>query len=147
MRIRIATRGSPLARWQAERVADLLRTVDPDIDVEFVVVATTGDLDRTTPLEQLGGQGVFVKEVQAAVLDGRADLAVHSAKDLPALTPDGRQLVTGAVDNTIRIWNFETGRVLRVLQSSEGAIWSIAITPDGQQYLINLKERRKAAAK
>ena len=77
MRIRIATRGSPLARWQAERVADLLRTVDPDIDVEFVVVATTGDLDRTTPLEQLGGQGVFVKEVQAAVLDGRADLATR----------------------------------------------------------------------
>ena len=95
MRIRIATRGSPLARWQAERVADLLRTVDPDIDVEFVVVATTGDLDRTTPLEQLGGQGVFVKEVQAAVLDGRADVAVHSAKDLPALTPDG--LILAAV--------------------------------------------------
>jgi hydroxymethylbilane synthase len=88
-RIRAATRGSPLARWQAERVADLLRAVDPGIEVEFVVVATTGDLDRTTPIEQMGGQGVFVKEVQVAVLDGRADLAVHSAKDLPALTPDG----------------------------------------------------------
>ncbi|MDP7542734.1 MAG: hydroxymethylbilane synthase [Acidimicrobiales bacterium] len=89
MRILVATRGSPLALWQADRVADLLRSSDPGIEVGFVVVATTGDLDRTTPLEQMGGQGVFVKEIQAAVLDGRADLAVHSAKDLPALTPDG----------------------------------------------------------
>ena len=92
MRIRAATRGSPLARWQAERVADLLRAADPVLEVTFVVVATSGDLDRTTPLEQLGGQGAFVKEVQAAVLDGRADLAVHSAKDLPALTPRGLSL-------------------------------------------------------
>ena len=89
VRILVATRGSPLALWQADRVADLLRSSDPGIEVGFVVVATTGDLDRTTPLEQMGGQGVFVKEIQAAVLDGRADLAVHSAKDLPALTPDG----------------------------------------------------------
>ncbi len=89
VRILVATRGSPLALWQADRVAHLLRSSDPGIEVGFVVVATTGDLDRTTPLEQMGGQGVFVKEIQAAVLDGRADLAVHSAKDLPALTPDG----------------------------------------------------------
>ncbi|MBC8364850.1 MAG: hydroxymethylbilane synthase [Actinobacteria bacterium] len=89
MRILVATRGSPLALWQADRVAGLLRSADPGIDIGIVVVATTGDLDRTTPLEQMGGQGVFVKEVQAAVLDGRADIAVHSAKDLPAHTPDG----------------------------------------------------------
>ncbi len=89
VRILVATRGSPLALWQADRVAGLLRSADPGIDIGIVVVATTGDLDRTTPLEQMGGQGVFVKEVQAAVLDGRADIAVHSAKDLPAHTPDG----------------------------------------------------------
>jgi hydroxymethylbilane synthase len=59
------------------------------VTVEVLVVETTGDLDRITPLEQMGGRGVFVKEVQAAVLDGRADIAVHSAKDLPALTPEG----------------------------------------------------------
>jgi len=78
-----------LARWQADRVADLLVSAHVDLEVVLVVVETTGDLDLTTPLEQMGGQGVFVKEVQAAVLDGRADMAVHSAKDLPAVTADG----------------------------------------------------------
>jgi hydroxymethylbilane synthase len=89
VRIRAATRGSALARWQTDHLIGLLATVRPEVDVEVVVVETTGDLDRTTPLEQMGGRGVFVKEVQAAVLDGRADVAVHSAKDLPALTPEG----------------------------------------------------------
>jgi hydroxymethylbilane synthase len=89
--IRVATRSSALARWQAERVASLLGG-----DVELVPVTTAGDVDLTTPLHTLGGTGVFVKEVQAAVLDGRADVAVHSAKDLPASdTPDG--LVFAAV--------------------------------------------------
>ena len=93
MHIRAATRGSALARWQADRLAALVTVVRPDCTVEIVIVETTGDLDRMTPLEQMGGQGVFVKEVQNAVLDGRADVAVHSAKDLPALTPDGLTLV------------------------------------------------------
>jgi hydroxymethylbilane synthase len=73
----------------------LLRARDPDIAVELVVVDTTGDRRRDVPIAELGGKGVFAKEVQAAVLDGRADIAVHSAKDLPALTPDG--LVIAAV--------------------------------------------------
>jgi hydroxymethylbilane synthase len=89
--LRAATRGSPLARWQADHVAGLLAPAE----VEAVVVQTTGDRDRTRPLSEIGGKGVFVKEVQAAVLDGRADLAVHSAKDLPSATPDG--LVIAAV--------------------------------------------------
>ena len=93
MHIRAATRGSALARWQADRLAALVTAARPDCTVEIVIVETTGDLDRTTPLEQMGGQGVFVKEVQNAVLDGRADVAVHSAKDLPALTPDGLTLI------------------------------------------------------
>ena len=63
MRIRVATRGSALARWQADSVAGLLTDVAPGIEVEIVVVLTTGDRDRTTPLEEMGGQGVFVKEV------------------------------------------------------------------------------------
>jgi hydroxymethylbilane synthase len=87
--LRAATRGSPLARWQADHVASLLAPVE----VEAVVVTTTGDRDRTTPLAEIGGKGVFVKEVQAAVLEGRADFAVHSAKDLPAVTPDGLVIV------------------------------------------------------
>jgi len=86
--IRIATRGSALARWQAERVGELLR--EP---VEYVLVTTTGDRDQTADLHAIGGTGVFVKEVQQAVLDGRADLAVHSAKDLPSETPAGLDLV------------------------------------------------------
>jgi hydroxymethylbilane synthase len=95
MRLRAATRGSPLARWQADHVATLLSAVDPALEHEAVVVSTSGDRDRTRPLAEIGGKGVFVKEVQAAVLDGRADLAVHSAKDLPSTTPDG--LVIAAV--------------------------------------------------
>jgi hydroxymethylbilane synthase len=76
--LRIATRGSALARWQAEHVAALLG------GAELVVVDTIGDRDKATSLSAIGGQGIFVKEVQAAVLDGRADLAVHSGKDLPS---------------------------------------------------------------
>ncbi len=82
--LRIATRGSALARWQAERVAALLGG-----DVELVVVSTSGDQRRDVPIHTMGGTGVFVKEVQDAVLDGHADVAVHSAKDLPAVGADG----------------------------------------------------------
>ncbi len=92
MRIRVATRGSALALWQANRVSSLLTRTVPGVEVEIVIVETTGDRDQTTPLEQMGGLGVFVKEVQAAVLDGRADLAVHSAKDLPGGQTDGLAL-------------------------------------------------------
>ena len=83
--LRVATRGSELARWQAARVATLLGS-----DVELVIVTTTGDARTDVPIHTLGGTGIFVKEVQQAVLEGRADIAVHSAKDLPAsLGPDG----------------------------------------------------------
>ena len=95
MRVRIATRGSPLARWQAEHVGALLRAGDASIDVELVIVQTLGDRTRDRPIHELGGQGVFVKEVQSAVLEGHADVAVHSAKDLPS-TP-APELVIAAV--------------------------------------------------
>ena len=95
MLVRIATRGSELARWQADHVAEALRAARPDIEVDQVVVSTHGDRRTDVPLWVLGGKGVFVKEVQAAVLDGRADVAVHSGKDLPARTPD--ELVIAAV--------------------------------------------------
>lgn len=89
MLIRAATRGSPLALWQTEHVASLLRAVDPSITVEVVVVETHADRHLEIPISAMGGKGVFVKEVQAAVLDGRADIAVHSAKDMPSTThPD-----------------------------------------------------------
>lgn len=95
MLIRAATRGSPLALWQTEHVAALLRGVDPSIEVEPVVVTTTADRRLDVTIAEMGGKGVFVKEVQAAVLDGRADIAVHSAKDMPSTTLD--ELVIAAV--------------------------------------------------
>jgi len=90
--LRIATRGSALALWQARHVASLL---GPDAGCELVVVDTAADRRLDVPIWEMGGKGVFVKEVQAAVLDGRADVAVHSGKDLPSVTVEG--LVIGAV--------------------------------------------------
>jgi hydroxymethylbilane synthase len=92
--LRLATRGSPLARHQADLVASALRAGHRDLDVEVLVVRTQGD-DITAPLDQIGGQGVFVTEVEAAVADGRADAAVHSAKDMTSTMPPG--LVLAAV--------------------------------------------------
>jgi len=91
-RLRIATRGSAQARTQAQSVADALMAAHPGLDVELVFVDTTGDRRQDVPLHTIGGQGVFVKEVQKAVLDGRADLAAHSAKDLPSTEADGLQI-------------------------------------------------------
>jgi hydroxymethylbilane synthase len=90
--VRIATRGSALALWQAQEVARLLETGGAGVRTELVVVETAGDRRLDLPVWELGGQGVFVKEVQAAVLEGRADLAVHSAKDLPSSSTPGLSL-------------------------------------------------------
>ena len=90
MPLRLATRGSPLALWQARYIAGRL-----GCPTELVIVDTAGDRGQDRPVWELGGQGVFVKEVQAAVLAGRADAAVHSAKDLPSVTAPG--LVIAAV--------------------------------------------------
>ena len=95
--VRIATRASLQARTQAEAVGRELERTTPGLRAELVFVETTGDQRQDVPLHSIGGQGVFVKEVQRAVLDGRADLAAHSAKDLPAssgLAAEG--LVIGA---------------------------------------------------
>ena len=93
MALRAATRGSALARWQTDHVAGLLAAAGSGAGpVEAVVVSTVGDRRPEAPVGSMGGKGVFAVEVQAAVLDGRADIAVHSAKDLPARTPDGLAL-------------------------------------------------------
>ena len=93
--MRIATRGSELALWQAHFVRDALLEAGVCENVDVVIVSTSGDRDQITPQHEIGGKGIFVKEIQAAVLDGRADLAVHSAKDMPAISPDA--LCLGAV--------------------------------------------------
>jgi hydroxymethylbilane synthase len=93
--IRIATRSSRLALWQAEHVRGLLNAVAPDVPVEIIHVSTLGDRDLSAPLSSLGAFGVFTREVQRVVLDDKADLAVHSLKDLP--TDHVENLCLGAV--------------------------------------------------
>ncbi|HEV7297898.1 MAG TPA: hydroxymethylbilane synthase [Tepidisphaeraceae bacterium] len=93
--VRIGTRGSALARWQADHVAGLLRAASPGLHVEIVVISTQGDRVLDKPLPLIGGKGVFTEELEAALRDGRIDVAVHSLKDLPTENPKG--LVIGAV--------------------------------------------------
>jgi hydroxymethylbilane synthase len=92
--VRAATRRSPLAVWQARHVADLLQAAHPGLEVELVGLETEGDQRLDVPISEIGGKGVFAKEVQQAVLAGRADFAVHSAKDLPAVTVEGLDLAS-----------------------------------------------------
>ncbi|MYB41045.1 MAG: hydroxymethylbilane synthase [Chloroflexi bacterium] len=82
-RLRLATRGSRLALAQSELVAAALRDRHPGIEIELVRVRTEGDIDRSSPLTEIGGRGVFVRAVEQALLDGRAEIAVHSLKDVP----------------------------------------------------------------
>jgi hydroxymethylbilane synthase len=87
--LRIGTRGSRLALWQANFVADLLRRVAGSRPVEIVEIQTSGDRAHDRPLTEISGEGVFTKEIQRAVLAGNADVAVHSLKDLPTLAVEG----------------------------------------------------------
>ncbi len=87
--LRIATRKSRLAMWQAEHVRDRLIALHPGLNVELVAMATKGDKILDTPLAKVGGKGLFVKELEDAMLDGRADIAVHSMKDVPMHFPEG----------------------------------------------------------
>ena len=90
--VRIATRKSPLALWQAEFVRDSLIALNPDLNVEFVKMSTQGDKILDTPLAKVGGKGLFVKELEVGMLAGDADIAVHSMKDVPVEFPEGLHL-------------------------------------------------------
>ena len=92
--VRIATRASKLALWQAEYIQSLIEKTSPEIQVEIVHVHTEGDVNLTDPLRQFGGTGVFTKEVQVSVLKSATDIAVHSLKDLPTIPTDGLVLAT-----------------------------------------------------
>ncbi|WP_355661914.1 hydroxymethylbilane synthase [Halomonas salifodinae] len=87
--LRIATRKSLLALWQAEHVRDRLQAIHPGLEVELVAMSTRGDQILDAPLAKVGGKGLFVKELEEAMLDGRADIAVHSMKDVPMHFPEG----------------------------------------------------------
>lgn len=93
--VKIATRGSRLALWQAEFIRHRLLAVHPDLSVEMMIVKTKGDVILDVPLAKVGGKGLFVKEIEESLLAGVADLAVHSMKDVPMQLPSG--LVLGAV--------------------------------------------------
>ena len=129
--LRIATRGSRLALVQTGLVADALRAAHPDLRVEVVEINTEGDRDRQTPLRVLGGRGVFVKAVEDALLDGRADVAVHSLKDVPSEPVPG--LTIAAVP--------ERADPRDVLVASEGR--SLAELPAGSR--VGTSSRRRAA--
>ncbi len=88
-KLRIATRKSQLAMWQAEHVRDRLMAANPGLEVELVALSTRGDKILDTPLAKVGGKGLFVKELEEAMLDGRAEIAVHSMKDVPMHFPEG----------------------------------------------------------
>lgn len=92
MTLTIATRQSPLALWQAEHVRDALLAAHPGLQVELLKMTTEGDRRLGAPLAEAGGKGLFIKELEHALLDGRAQMAVHSMKDVPAVLPDGFEL-------------------------------------------------------
>jgi hydroxymethylbilane synthase len=92
--LRLASRGSRLALTQAELAAGLLREADPALDIALVPMTTAGDRDRSRPFGEIGERGVFVKEIEEALLERRVDVAVHSAKDMTSTNTDG--LVVGA---------------------------------------------------
>lgn len=90
--IRIATRKSPLAMWQAEYVRDRLKEAHPGLEVEILGMTTQGDKILDSPLAKIGGKGLFVKELEVCMLEGSADIAVHSMKDVPVEFPEGLHL-------------------------------------------------------
>ncbi len=110
MNIRIGTRGSALALWQTEFVENSLKRHFPELQIERIIIKTEGDRDQKTSLTQMGGQGVFTKTIEQALLDGRIDVAVHSLKDLPSTMPE--ELMLAAVP--------ERGPVEDVLVTPQG---------------------------
>jgi hydroxymethylbilane synthase len=90
--LKIATRSSPLALWQAEEVSRRLKQLYPELDVQLVTMKTRGDKILDAPLAKVGGKGLFVKELEAGILNGEADIAVHSMKDVPVEFPQGLEL-------------------------------------------------------
>ncbi|VAW65243.1 Porphobilinogen deaminase [hydrothermal vent metagenome] len=90
--IRIATRKSPLALWQAEEVSRQLSALYPELKIELIKIVSKGDKILDAPLAKVGGKGLFVKELEQAMLDGEADIAVHSMKDVPMQFPEGLHL-------------------------------------------------------
>ncbi len=119
--IRIATRKSPLAMWQAEHVADALRAAHSGLQVEILGMSTQGDKILDTPLAKIGGKGLFVKELEARMLEGEADIAVHSMKDVPVALPAGLHLAVTMAREDPRD-AFVSNRFVNLNDLPEGAV-------------------------
>jgi hydroxymethylbilane synthase len=115
--VRLGTRGSPLALWQTRWVADALRKHYPQLRTDLVVIKTAGDRNRREPLSRLGGKGLFVKDIEDALVQQEIDLAVHSMKDMPTVLPPG--LCLGAMPRRADVrdvWVSRDGRRLTEVQ-------------------------------
>ncbi|MEW6113530.1 MAG: hydroxymethylbilane synthase, partial [Thermodesulfobacteriota bacterium] len=120
MKLRIGTRGSALALWQARHVASLIQELHPQTSIELVTIKTTGDKILDAPLATIGGKGLFTKEIEEALLEGRVDLAVHSMKDVPTELPDGLKLAAILKREDPRdVFISRDGRGLEELKSGE----------------------------
>src|SRR5678815_3488208 len=135
----IGSRGSKLALWQAEQARERLRQLNPQVDVHIEIIKTTGDV-KNEPLSVIGGKGVFTKELEDALLDGRIDIAVHSLKDLPTILPDGLSIAAicereDARDALVLRAGGENGSLLHL---PEGAV----VGTSSQRRLAQLKALR-----
>ena len=135
----IGSRGSKLALWQAEQARERLQALNPQIEVHIEIIKTTGDV-KNDPLSVIGGKGVFTKELEDALLDGRIDIAVHSLKDLPTLLPDGLSIAAicereDPRDALVLRAGIENGSLLHL---PEGAI----VGTSSQRRLAQLKALR-----
>jgi hydroxymethylbilane synthase len=135
----IGSRGSKLALWQAEQARERLKRLSPGIEINIEIIKTTGDV-KTDPLSVIGGKGVFTKELEDALLDGRIDMAVHSLKDLPTILPTGLSISA--------ICEREDARDALVLRAGlEGSLATLAegavVGTSSQRRLAQLKALRR----
>jgi hydroxymethylbilane synthase len=130
----IGSRGSKLALWQAEQARERLRLLNPGLDVRIEIIKTTGDV-KDDPLSVIGGKGVFTKELEDALLDGRIDIAVHSLKDLPTILPDGLSITA--------ICEREDARDALVLRAGSSENGSLLHLPHGA--VVGTSSQRRLA--
>ncbi|MDQ7055730.1 MAG: hydroxymethylbilane synthase [Persephonella sp.] len=139
LRIRIGTRKSKLALWQANFVANRLKEHFPDIQVELVKITTKGDKILDVPLAKVGGKGLFVKEIEEAMLRGEIDIAVHSLKDVPTYFPEGLGLIAITEREDPRD-AFLSVRYSSIDEMPEGAVLGTSSLRRKAQILINRKD-------
>src|SRR5262245_43488160 len=136
--VRLGTRGSPMALWQARWVAEALQKHHPGLTTELVVMRTAGDKNRRDPLSRIGGKGLFVKEIEEALLRQEIDLAVHSMKDVPTTLPPGLHL--SAVPPRDDVRDVFVGRDGRRLSETPGP-WRIGASSLHRRAQLRLLHR------